>query len=527
MANAGQPIIALAPNTLLNNGRYRIERELNREWRTRSGGGTAVVYAAEDTTTQQYVALKVMNGPDQVPVKVVKREIAFSAAARHDNIVRLLDVFAEKAQLIIVWELISGPDLLDLLNEHEGRMPEPMAAFFFCQLLQAVMFMHNNGFCHRDIKPENCMVQRASHQLKLIDFGLSKHLESARTLGVGTPDYLSPEMLQVWTNYTGTPVPYDARAVDAWAMGVLMFLLITGKYPFEDPGHPNNLAHTIHNVLAGRMCPFPDHMSAGCRELISGLLRIDPRQLGHGGYSPRAAQQQQQVSPRAPSPYHANSPCGEMRVQGGVGRQGGQHTAAAAAAAGLAAGPAKDTPDNSPRVGMGRKGSGGGSGTLSSAGSGSGLGPGMQEWHAAGPAKAPRSTLSKMRDYFKRKLDGGSGSAVSSHQPCEEELDRSEPTRPEDWKPQPGQVQHRLLRSAWSKRFEAPVRGLMWCPQLDQATPGDIGKWVDRDWNAALNLQRAGDIKWRPLELCRWQHRGTAPAKGKEYPALGFKKLRD
>ncbi|GFH17625.1 protein kinase domain-containing protein, partial [Haematococcus lacustris] len=67
----------------------------------------------------------------------------------------------------------------------------------------------------------------------LIDFGLSKHLASARTLGVGTPDYLSPEMLQVWTNYTGTPVPYDARAVDAWAMGVLMFLLITGKYPFE------------------------------------------------------------------------------------------------------------------------------------------------------------------------------------------------------------------------------------------------------------------------------------------------------
>ncbi|GFH15540.1 protein kinase domain-containing protein, partial [Haematococcus lacustris] len=89
------PIIALAPNTMLNNGRYRIERELNR-------GGTAVVYAAEDQTTHQYVALKVMNGPDQVPVKVVKREIAFSAAARHDNIVRLLDVFAEKAQLIIV-----------------------------------------------------------------------------------------------------------------------------------------------------------------------------------------------------------------------------------------------------------------------------------------------------------------------------------------------------------------------------------------------------------------------------------------
>ncbi|KAJ9531291.1 hypothetical protein QJQ45_006737 [Haematococcus lacustris] len=81
---------------------------------------------------------------------------------------------------------------------------------------------------------------------------------------------------------------------------------------------------------------------------------------------------------------------------------------------------------------------------------------------------------------------------------------------------------------AWSKRFEAPVRGLMWwCPWLAQATPGDLGKRVDRDCNAALNLQRAGESKWRPLELCRRQHRGRLPAQGKEYPALGFKKLRE
>ncbi|KAJ9532094.1 hypothetical protein QJQ45_003810 [Haematococcus lacustris] len=118
-------------------------------------------------------------------------------------------------------------------------------------------------------------------------------------------------------------------------------------------------------------------------------------------------------------------------------------------------------------------------------------------------------------------------SILNSPQPCEEELDSSKPTRPKGWKPKPGQVQDRLLRSAWSKRFEAPVRGLMWCPWLAQATPGDLGKWVDRDCNAALNLQRAGESRWRPLELCRWQHRGRLPAQGKEYPALGFKKLRE
>ncbi|KAJ9517417.1 hypothetical protein QJQ45_016794, partial [Haematococcus lacustris] len=81
--------------------------------------------------------------------------------------------------------------------------------------------------------------------------------------------------------------------------------------------------------------------------------------------------------------------------------------------------------------------------------------------------------------------------------------------------------------TSWSKLFEAPVRGLMWCPQLHQATPGDLGKWVDRDCNAALNMQRAGESKWRPLELCRWPRRARLPAKGMEYPALGFKKRRD
>ncbi|KAJ9509959.1 hypothetical protein QJQ45_011440 [Haematococcus lacustris] len=93
------------------------------------------------------------------------------------------------------------------------------------------------------------------------------------------------------------------------------------------------------------------------------------------------------------------------------------------------------------------------------------------------------------------------GSIMNSPQPCEEELDSSKPTRPEDWKPKPGQVQNRLLR--------------------------DLGEWVDRDCNAALNLQRAGESKWRPLELCRWPIRGRLPAQGKEYPALGFKELRD
>lgn len=61
-----------------------------------------------------------------------------------------------------------GPDLLDLLNSaFSKKLPEPMAAFYFQQLLDAVIFMHNSGYCHRDLKAENCVIDRSSHTVKV------------------------------------------------------------------------------------------------------------------------------------------------------------------------------------------------------------------------------------------------------------------------------------------------------------------------------------------------------------------------
>ncbi|KAJ9509631.1 hypothetical protein QJQ45_011373 [Haematococcus lacustris] len=165
--------------------------------------------------------------------------------------------------------------------------------------------------------------------------------------------------------------------------------------------------------------------------------------------------------------------------------------------------------------------------------------------------------------------------AVNDQQPCERQLNKRKATRPADWKPPVGQVQQRLLRPAWSQQRDQPVRGMMWCPivaprkppqaprssqaatQPAASEPGPStpqpakrskrskrtkaeqgkaakakpapqpGRWVDRDFNAALNMQRIGESKWRPLELCWWPEQGKLPAKGKEYPELGYKRLRD
>ena len=70
--------------------------------------------------------------------------------------------------MLLQWELVKGPDLLDLLNiEHNKKLPEPTAAHYFQQLINAVIFMHNNGFCHRDLKAENCVVDTASQCVKV------------------------------------------------------------------------------------------------------------------------------------------------------------------------------------------------------------------------------------------------------------------------------------------------------------------------------------------------------------------------
>ncbi|KAJ9512212.1 hypothetical protein QJQ45_012765 [Haematococcus lacustris] len=171
------------------------------------------------------------------------------------------------------------------------------------------------------------------------------------------------------------------------------------------------------------------------------------------------------------------------------------------------------------------------------------------------------------------------GLEVNDKQPCEEELDHEQSTRPADWKPPAGQVELRLLRPAWSQQRDQPMRGLMWCPvvlpriltkapcsleatQPAASEPGPStpppakhskrtkaeqaaeptqptkgkgkakgkaakanpalqpGRWLDRDCNAALNMHRTGESRWRPLEL------PELPAKGKECFELGCKRLR-
>jgi serine/threonine protein kinase len=158
-------LIEVKAGTLLNS-RYRVLCEIQR-------GGTAIVLRAQDEKDHRLVALKCMsvNTHEAVPMRVVEAEIAFCSSVKSPSFVKLYDLFNHGHMLVIVMELVDGPDLLDLLNSKGGSISEPEALFYVHQLAQAAEIMHQHGFAHRDIKPENSVLILSTHQLKMIDFG--------------------------------------------------------------------------------------------------------------------------------------------------------------------------------------------------------------------------------------------------------------------------------------------------------------------------------------------------------------------
>jgi serine/threonine protein kinase len=107
------------------------------------------------------------------------------------------------------------------------------------------------------------MIDAATDTLKIIDFGMTKHLESAKTLLIGTPDYMAPELLThnvaevLGSNHPSPEGEYDPRAVDVWSMGALLFICVAGVFPFEDPRRPNDMIATLENVRAARYRQLP------------------------------------------------------------------------------------------------------------------------------------------------------------------------------------------------------------------------------------------------------------------------------
>ena len=157
----------------------------------------------------------------------IKREVDILRSMDHPNIVKYFETYEDECYLHIVMEYIAGDNLFRVLTDQKGfKFTERTISKIMTCLLKAVLFLHHNGIIHRDIKPENIVFVEPDNfkALKLIDFGLSIQQNAKKdNRRVGTPYYMSPEMVRGNFNY----------ASDVWSIGVILFIMVTGKQPFR------------------------------------------------------------------------------------------------------------------------------------------------------------------------------------------------------------------------------------------------------------------------------------------------------
>lgn len=207
---------------------YRIEEQVARS-------GMATIYRATDTRDGRTVALKIPHPDleaDPILFDRFQREASIGARFNHPQVMRVYGEKGggeERSRVYMVMEWCEGRLLRKILDE--GRIPRERALRIADGVLDALDYIHANGVVHRDLKPENIMVDEQD-RIKLIDFGIAADAGARRltytkfTPALGTPNYISPEQVKGKRG--------DARS-DIYAMGVILYEMLTGKLPFSGP----------------------------------------------------------------------------------------------------------------------------------------------------------------------------------------------------------------------------------------------------------------------------------------------------
>jgi len=200
-------------------GQYRVIDRLG-------AGGMGRVYRALDETLGREVALKVIDAPTENAAARLRSEAAALARLSHPGIATVHELIEDDGRLVMVMELVRGRTLHQIL-EQNGVFAPRHAADLCVQTLAVLEHAHAAGIVHRDLKPGNLMFTDAG-AIKIMDFGIARLDDSVGLTNagamIGTPAYMAPEQV------LGHPV--DART-DLYAMGVVLFRLITGTLPFK------------------------------------------------------------------------------------------------------------------------------------------------------------------------------------------------------------------------------------------------------------------------------------------------------
>ena len=198
------------------------------------------------------------------------KEINILKTLDHPNIMKIFEYYTYNNCLYIISEFLSGGELFDKISENKN-FKEDVCSFLMKQIFSAVDFCHEKEIIHRDLKPENILIESEEEarkeffNIKLIDFGTSDKIKKGQYLKqtVGTPYYTAPEVLE--QNYN--------LKCDLWSCGVIMYLMLSGKQPFEGKDDEE----IENNIKQGKIDfndPVWDYISNDAKDLIKKLLNI-------------------------------------------------------------------------------------------------------------------------------------------------------------------------------------------------------------------------------------------------------------
>lgn len=191
----------------------------------------------------------------------------------------LYDVIDTRTHVHFIMELCKGKNLYHFIKRYKGiyRIPEPLVALIFEQIVSAVAFMHANDVVHRDLKLENILIDNsdARHRIKIIDFGFARDCRRDQKVvfECGTPQYMCPDMTRRHS--------YFGQAADVWSLGVILFLLLTGGFPFlgqfEEDLYRKIQRGKYKYPEDDKDSPFEDNSKTSelARALVKKILELD------------------------------------------------------------------------------------------------------------------------------------------------------------------------------------------------------------------------------------------------------------
>jgi serine/threonine-protein kinase len=284
-------LVAVRQQTIA--GRYELKHVLGT-------GGMSSVYSAFDTLLERNVALKILHdqyGDDEEYVERFRREARSVAQLSHPNIVTVIDRGEEEGKQFIVFEVVEGENLKELV-ERGGPLPVRRALELGLEVGRALAFAHGQGLVHRDVKPQNVLLD-GDGRAKVTDFGIARTLDAVGQTEtgtvLGTSHYIAPEQAR------GERI--DAET-DVYSFGVVLFELLTGDVPYPGdnfltvamkhvnepipntldrrPDTPLRLASLIESCMAKLPADRPSSMDVVVAELEACLAELDAKGGGEG-----------------------------------------------------------------------------------------------------------------------------------------------------------------------------------------------------------------------------------------------------